>query len=542
MNWEIIIGLETHVQLSTVSKLFSGASTRFGALPNMQASVVDLALPGVLPVANRGAVERAILFGLAINARIAPQSVFARKHYFYPDLPKGYQISQHDQPVIQNGALTVEIPARGASEQKAYQKTVRIARAHLEEDAGKSLHEAGANRSGMDLNRAGIPLLEIVTAPDLRTAAEALAYAKALHALVVWLGICDGNMQEGSFRCDVNVSVRPSGQSALGVRCEIKNLNSFRFMEAAIQAEACRQIERIEEGGAVEQETRLYDPERRETRPMRNKEDTKDYRYFSDPDLLPLIIDTAWVAQMRTLLPILPDALRARWKAQYGLGCEETRCLTASRALARYYEMVMKNALDAPEGKNAQEIARMATHWIIGELTAQLHRDRIEMEECPISPAQLACLLTRIQDGTVSNKAAKEVFQTMWEEKARDIDAADRIIKAKGLRQISESGALESVINAALAAYPEWVEEFRAGKTKAFNALVGQVMKATSGQANPQQVSQLLKSRLEHFSVDLPEERARRQYGDRCGRSRSPSQSDGGDPAAIPNTRSREAT
>ncbi len=502
MNWDIIIGLETHVQLSTVSKLFSGASTRFGALPNQQASVVDLALPGVLPVANRGAVERAILFGLATNATIAARSVFARKHYFYPDLPKGYQISQHDQPVIQDGALTVEIPARGASEQKAYQKTVRIARAHLEEDAGKSLHEDGAGSSGIDLNRAGIPLLEIVTEPELHGAAEALAYAKMLHALVVWLGMCDGNMQEGSFRCDVNVSVRPRGQSALGTRCEIKNLNSFRFMEEAIQAEARRQIEAIENGGAVERETRLYDPERRETRAMRNKEEANDYRYFSDPDLMPLVIDTDWVERVRTALPELPDAMRARWTAQYGLGCDDARCLTASRAVAHYYEAVLAR-LGALENAHGQEIAKRAAHWIIGELSAQLNRDGIKIDTCSVSPEQFARLLVRIQDGTISNKAAKDVLQTMWEEKARDVDAADRIIEARGLKQISDTGALESMIDAVLAEHPKLVEAFRAGKAKAFNALVGQVMKATRGQANPQQVNQLLKSKLEHFPIAL---------------------------------------
>ncbi len=496
MNWEIIIGFETHAQLSTVSKLFSGASTRFGALPNMQACAVDLALPGVLPVANRGAVERAILFGLATDATIAAQSVFARKHYFYPDLPKGYQISQHEQPVVRDGTLTIEIPAQEKAGQAADQKTVRIARAHLEEDAGKSLHEDGTNSSGIDLNRAGIPLLEIVTEPDLHSAAEALAYAKALHALVVWLGICDGNMQEGSFRCDVNVSVRPSGQPALGTRCEIKNLNSFRFMEEAIQVEARRQIKLIEEGGTVEQETRLYDPERRETRAMRNKEDARDYRYFPDPDLPSLVIDASWVEQVRAALPEFPDAMRARWMAQYGLGRADARCLTASRPLAAYYEAVIAS-VSALQGACDQEIAKMAANWMIGELSAQLNRDGIEIDACPISPAQLARLLARIQDGTVSNKAAKDVFHQMWEDKARDVDAADRIIAVKGLKQISDAGALESIIDTALAENPKSVEEFRAGKAKAFNALVGQVMKATRGQANPQQVNQLLKARLE---------------------------------------------
>ncbi len=496
MNWEIIIGLETHVQLSTVSKLFSGTSTRFGALPNMQANAVDLALPGVLPVANRDAVERAILFGLAINATIATQSVFARKHYFYPDLPKGYQISQHEQPIVRDGVLTIEIPVQGKAGQAVDQKMIRIARAHLEEDAGKSLHENGTDRSGIDLNRAGIPLLEIVTEPDLHSADEAFAYAKALHALVVWLGICDGNMQEGSFRCDVNVSVRPFGQTTLATRCEIKNLNSFRFMEEAIQDEARRQIELIEEGGTVEQETRLYDPERRETRSMRNKENANDYRYFPDPDLLLLNVDAGWVARVRAALPELPGALRARWMAQYGLAREDVRCLTASRALARYYETVLEN-IEALEGKNGQEIARMAANWIIGELAARLHRDGIEIDVCPVLPEQFARLLARIQDGTVSNKAAKDVFQTMWEEKARDIHVADRIINAKELQQISDASALESVIDAVLSKYPKSVEEFCAGKAKAFNALVGQVMKATRGQANPQQVNQLLKSKLE---------------------------------------------
>lgn len=507
MNWEIIIGLETHVQLSCVSKIFSGASTRFNAPPNTQACAVDLALPGALPVMNRGAVERALRLGLAIGATIAPRSIFARKHYFYPDLPKGYQISQHETPIIQQGALTVSIPASQTTEREAYQKTVRITRAHLEEDAGKSLHEDFAGMTGIDLNRAGTPLLEIVAEPDLRSAAEAVAYAKALHALVIWLDICDGNMQEGSFRCDANVSVRPFGQPALGTRCEIKNLNSFRFLEEAIQAESCRQIELIEAGGMVRQETRLYDPAQRTTRAMRRKEDAEDYRYFPDPDLMPLVIDTHWIDRVRDTLPELPAAMQARFIAQYGLAQEEAHLLTASKALAAYFESVIEETDALVKGKVADKstdrsvdnyASKAAANWICGMLASQLNRDGISIAECPVTSAQLALLLVRIADGTLSNRNAKEVFCTIWEERTQDAQAADRIIEQRGLKQISDADALDAVIDEALtaAANAKSIEEFHAGNKKALNALVGQIMKATHGKANPQQVNELLKKKL----------------------------------------------
>jgi aspartyl-tRNA(Asn)/glutamyl-tRNA(Gln) amidotransferase subunit B len=488
MQWEVVIGLETHAQLSTASKIFSGASTRFGAEPNTQACVVDLALPGVLPVMNRGAVERAIRFGLAIGATIAPRSIFARKNYFYPDLPKGYQISQYEIPVVQGGTLTFQVSANEKSGQSAYQKTIELTRAHLEEDAGKSLHEDFAGMTGIDLNRAGTPLLEIVTEPQMRSAAEAVAYAKTLHALVMWLGICDGNMQEGSFRCDANVSVRPLGQAEFGTRAEIKNLNSFRFLEEAINYEVRRQIELIEDGGTVVQETRLYDPDRRETRSMRSKEDAHDYRYFPDPDLAPLAISADWIERVRSELPELPMAMQARFIEQYGLSDYDAAVLTASKAAAGYFEAVLAKAGAAQ--------AKMAANWIMGEVASQLNRDGLEIDASPVSAAQLAVLIARIADGTVSNKIAKEVFQAIWDEHASDEAAADRIIDAKGLRQISDSGELEAIIDAVLAANPKSVEEYRAGKEKAFNALIGQAMKATRGKANPQQVNELLKKKL----------------------------------------------
>ncbi len=488
MQWEVVIGLETHAQLSTASKIFSGASTRFGAAPNTQACPVDLALPGVLPVMNRGAVERAIQFGLSIGATIAPQSIFARKNYFYPDLPKGYQISQYEIPVVQGGALTIQVPADEKTGMPAYEKTVQLTRAHLEEDAGKSLHEDFAGMTGIDLNRAGTPLLEIVTEPDMRSAAEAVAYAKALHGLVVWLGICDGNMQEGSFRCDANVSVRPVGQEAFGTRAEIKNLNSFRFLEEAIHYEVRRQIELIEDGGEVVQETRLYDPDKRETRSMRSKEDAHDYRYFPDPDLMPLVIAADWIERVRGELPELPGAMQARLVEQYGLTKYDAAVLTSSKAMATYFEAVVARAGAAS--------AKPAANWIMGELASQLNRDGIELAACPVSAAQLAGLLARIADGTISNKIAKEVFQHMWDEPADDEAAADRIIESKGLKQISDTGALEKIIDEVLAANAKSVEEFRAGKEKAFNALIGQAMKATKGKANPQQVNELLRKKL----------------------------------------------
>ncbi|CAB3766072.1 Asp-tRNA(Asn)/Glu-tRNA(Gln) amidotransferase subunit GatB [Paraburkholderia solisilvae] len=487
-QWEVVIGLETHAQLSTVSKIFSGAATQFGADPNTQACPVDLALPGVLPVANRGAVERAIRFGLAIGATIAPRSIFARKNYFYPDLPKGYQISQYEIPVVQGGQVTILVPANEKSGSEAYEKTINLTRAHLEEDAGKSLHEDFAGMTGIDLNRAGTPLLEIVTEPEMRSAAEAVAYAKALHGLVVWLGICDGNMQEGSFRCDANVSVRPVGQKEFGTRAEIKNLNSFRFLEEAIQYEVRRQVELIEDGGTVVQETRLYDPDKRETRSMRSKEDAHDYRYFPDPDLMPLVIEPAWVERVKGEMPELPEAMQQRFVEQYGLTRYDAGVVTSSKAMAVYYEAVVAKAGAAQ--------AKVAANWLMGEVSSQLNREDRTIDASPVSAAQLALILQRIADGTISNKIAKEIFQAIWDEKATDEAAADRIIEAKGLKQISDTGALEAIIDEVLAANAKSVEEYRAGKEKAFNALIGQAMKATRGKANPQQVNELLKKKL----------------------------------------------
>jgi aspartyl-tRNA(Asn)/glutamyl-tRNA(Gln) amidotransferase subunit B len=491
MQWEIVIGLETHVQLATRSKMFSGASTAFGAAPNTQACPVDLALPGVLPVANRAAVEHAIRFGLAVGASIAPRSVFARKNYFYPDLPKGYQISQYEIPVISGGGLAIAWKSDDRSgESQAHERFVRLTRAHLEEDAGKSLHEDFHGQSGIDLNRAGTPLLEIVTEPDMRSAREAVAYAKALHSLVVWLGICDGNMQEGSFRCDANVSVRPVGEPKLGTRCEIKNLNSFRFLERAIEFEARRQIELIEDGGRVVQQTRLYDPDRDETRPMRSKEDAHDYRYFPDPDLPPLVIDAGWVESVRASLPELPDQLRRRFIERFGLGPYDATTLGSSRDTAAYFDAVV-TAL----GDDAA-LAKTAANWVMVDVAAALNRDGIEIAACPVAPGQLAMLLRRIHDGTVSGKIAREVFAAIWAAPAAGDDLADRIIEQRGLRQISDSGELERIVGDVLAANPKSVEEFRAGKEKALNALVGQVMKASRGKANPQQVNDLLRARL----------------------------------------------
>lgn len=484
MQWEVVIGLETHTQLSTQSKIFSGSPIRFGAAPNTQASPVDLALPGVLPVLNKGAVERAIQFGLAIGATIAPRSVFARKNYFYPDLPKGYQISQFELPVVQGGRIAFMLEKDGKPELRS----VQLTRAHLEEDAGKSLHEDYAGMSGIDLNRAGTPLLEIVTEPDMRSAAEAVAYAKALHSLVMWLGICDGNMQEGSFRCDANVSVRPAGQQAYGTRSEIKNLNSFRFMEDAINYEVRRQIELIEDGGKVVQETRLYDPDKKETRSMRSKEDSQDYRYFPDPDLPPLIISSEWIERVRAAMPELPDAMRRRMIADYGLSEYDAMILTQSKAMAAYFEAVVAQA--------GPTQAKPAANWLMGDLASQVNRDGIDIADAPVSAGQLALLLQRIADGTISNKIAKDIFAIMWDEKADDAGAADRIIEAKGLKQISDSGALEKIVDEVLAANAKSVEEFRAGKEQAINALIGQAMKASRGKANPAQLTELLKQKL----------------------------------------------
>lgn len=484
MQWEVVIGLETHAQLSTQSKIFSAAPTRFGAEPNTQACPVDLALPGVLPVMNRGAVKRAIQFGLAVGATIAPRSVFARKNYFYPDLPKGYQISQFELPIVVGGRVPFMLEKDGKTELRELQLT----RAHLEEDAGKSLHEDYHGMTGIDLNRAGTPLLEIVTEPDLRSAAEAVAYAKALHSLVMWLGICDGNMQEGSFRCDANVSVRPLGQAEYGTRCEIKNLNSFRFMEDAINYEIRRQIELIEDGGKVQQATRLYDPDKKETRSMRSKEDAQDYRYFPDPDLPPLVIAPEWIERVRAGMPELPGAMRERFVNQYALSEYDAAVLTQSKAMTIYFEAVVAKA--------GREQAKTTANWLMGDVASTLNRENIDITASPVSAAQLALLLQRIADGTISNKIAKEVFGAMWEAKAAQDDLADQIIESKGLKQISDSGALEAIIDTVMADNAKLVEDFRSGKEKAFNALIGQAMKATKGKANPAQVTELLKQKL----------------------------------------------
>jgi len=480
MSWEIVIGLETHAQLSTRSKIFSGAATAFGAAPNTQACGVDIALPGTLPVLNRGAVERAIRFALAVGGTINRTSVFARKNYFYPDLPKGYQISQYETPIVVGGALTVLV---GGAE-----KVVRLTRAHLEEDAGKSLHEDFHGASGIDLNRAGTPLLEIVSEPDMRSAEEAVAYARTLHALVRWIEICDGNMQEGSFRCDANVSVRRPG-APLGTRCEIKNLNSFRFLERAIEHEARRQIEVLEAGGRIDQETRLYDPERDETRSMRSKEEAHDYRYFPDPDLLPLAVGEAWIVAVRAGLPELPQAKRERYVRGLGLPAYDAATLTQSRELAEYFEAAVDATTGAAGGATP---AKTVANWVMGELSARLNAEGLDASRSAVGPGALGRLLARIHDGTISGKIAKEVFDAMWAGEGE----ADAIIEKRGLRQISDAGAIEVIVDDVLAANPKSVEEFRAGREKAFNALVGQVMKATKGKANPQQVNDLLKKKL----------------------------------------------
>jgi aspartyl-tRNA(Asn)/glutamyl-tRNA(Gln) amidotransferase subunit B len=476
MKWEAVIGLETHTQLSTASKIFSGASTAFGAAPNTHASAVDIALPGVLPVLNRGAVERAIRFGLAVGGTINTRSVFARKNYFYPDLPKGYQISQYEIPVVAGGFVPIVSPTRGALR-------VRLTRAHLEEDAGKSLHEDFHGMTGLDLNRAGTPLLEIVSEPDLRSSDEAVAYAKTLHGLVRWIGICDGNMQEGSFRCDANVSVRAAGSDQLGTRCEIKNLNSFRFMQEAIEYEVHRQIELIEGGGSVVQETRLYDPDRHETRSMRSKEDAQDYRYFPDPDLPPLVIAEDWISRVRAQMPELSEAMKTRFMRDYALPAADAATLTADHDLADYFEIAAK-------GSGGE--AKIVANWVLGEVSAALNKAEIEIAQSPVSAPQLAGLLKRIADGTISGKIAKDVFDAMW---AGEGDP-DAIIAAKGLRQISDEGAIERIVDDAIAASPGIVAEYKAGREKAFNSLVGKVMAASKGKANPAQVNAILKRKL----------------------------------------------
>ena len=477
MQWEIVIGLEVHAQLSTRSKIFSGASTAYGAPPNTQACVIDLALPGVLPVLNKGAVERAIKLGLSVGAKINSPSIFARKNYFYPDLPKGYQISQYELPVVQGGSIQIQVGE--------IEKSIRMTRAHLEEDAGKSLHEDFHGMSGIDLNRAGTPLLEIVSEPDIRSSAEAVVYAKTLHSLVRWIGICDGNMQEGSFRCDANVSVRPLGTEKLGTRCEIKNLNSFRFLEKAIDYEARRQIEILEDGGTIRQETRLYDANKDETRTMRTKEDANDYRYFPDPDLLPLEISQSWINQLKEALPELPAARRNRYITEFGLSAYDAGILTSAREVADYFE-------DAVKQLPAQ--AKLCANWIMGEISGQLNKEGIEITACPIKPVQLATLLARISDGTISGKAAKTVFESMWQgELDKNVDA---IIAAKGLKQISDDSAIERLVDEVLAANAQQVVDYRNGKEKAFNSLIGQIMKATQGKANPAQVNAILKKKL----------------------------------------------
>ena len=473
-GWEVVIGFETHAQLSTDSKIFSRAPTRFGAAPNTQASPVDLALPGTLPVMNRGAVERAIRFALAIGAQVAPRSIFARKNYFYPDLPKGYQISQYEIPVVQGGEVGFFL-----GEEK---KSVRLVRAHLEEDAGKSLHEDFVGQSGIDLNRAGTPLLEIVTEPDMRSSDEAVAYAKELHKIVTWIGICDGNMQEGSFRCDANVSVRKPGQP-LGTRREIKNLNSFRFMKEAIDFEVRWQIDQLEDGHAIQQATVLFDPDSGETRAMRTKEDAADYRYFPDPDLPPLVVDADWIARVQGEMPELPRLMAARFVADYGLPEYDATTLTQSKAMGTYFE----------QAAQASGQPKLASNWIMGEVSRRLNAQDLDIAAAPVAAATLGALVRRIGDGTVSNAAARQVFEVLWTGAASDVDA---IIEAKGLKQVNDAGALEKIVDAVLAANPANVEQVRAGKDKAFNALVGQAMKASKGKANPQQVGELLRQKL----------------------------------------------
>jgi len=474
MSWEIVIGLETHAQLSTASKMFSGSSTAFGAAPNTQASAVDIALPGVLPVANRGAVERAIRLGLAVGGTINRRSVFARKNYFYPDLPKGYQISQYELPIVQGGTISILT--------KAGEKSVRLTRAHLEEDAGKSLHEDFQGMTGIDLNRAGTPLLEIVSEPEMRSAEEAVAYAKTLHSLVRWIGICDGNMQEGSFRCDANVSVRRPG-APLGTRAEIKNLNSFRFLERAIEFEVKRQIEILEGGGKITQETRLYDPDRDETRSMRTKEDAQDYRYFPDPDLLPLEVSDEWIEEIRAKLPELPEAKRKEF-INLGISPAQANLLTSSFQIANYASLMFggANKTNAPVFAN----------WISGPLSSKLNEANLDISETQVSAGQLRRLADRVEDGTLSGKMAKEVFDAMWAGEG----TADEIIEKRGLKQISDTGTIEKIVDEVLAANAKQVEDYRAGKDKAFNSLVGQVMKATKGKANPAQVNEILKRKL----------------------------------------------
>ncbi len=475
MQWETVIGLEIHAQLATKSKIFSGAATLYGAEPNTQACAIDLGLPGVLPVLNQEAVKMAVKFGLAIGATVSPRSVFARKNYFYPDLPKGYQISQFDLPVVSTGETTIVVDGE--------KKVIGITRAHLEEDAGKSLHEDFEGHTGIDLNRAGTPLLEIVSEPDMRSAKEAVAYMKKLHALVRYLEICDGNMQEGSFRCDANVSIRPKGQEKFGTRAEIKNLNSFRFVEKAINYEVLRQIEILENGGTIVQETRLYDANKEETRSMRSKEEANDYRYFPDPDLLPLEIDADFIESIRTQLPELPDQKKLRFKAQYGFNDYDAEVLTATRELASYFEQVALLSGSDP---------KLCANWVMGDLAAALNKEGLEIEESPVEPQRLAGLIQRIADDTISGKIAKQVFEGLW----ASLESADAIIDREGLRQITDTGAIEAIIDAIIAENPAQAEGYRSGKDKLFGFFVGQAMKATEGKANPAQLNELLKKKL----------------------------------------------
>jgi aspartyl-tRNA(Asn)/glutamyl-tRNA(Gln) amidotransferase subunit B len=475
-DWETVIGLEIHAQLATRSKIFSGSATAYGAPPNAQADLVDLGYPGVLPVLNVAAVRMAVMFGLAIGARIAPRSVFARKNYFYPDLPKGYQISQYELPIVAGGHVDIVMDDGSA-------RRIAVTRAHLEEDAGKSLHEGLPGLTGIDLNRAGTPLLEIVSEPDMRSAREAIAYMKKVHTLVRYLGICDGNMQEGSFRCDANVSVRPRGAEKFGTRAELKNINSFRFVEKAINHEVSRQVALLESGGQVVQETRLYDPERGETRSMRSKEEANDYRYFPDPDLLPVVLDEAYIKALAAALPELPDQKAQRFGAQYELSGYDAQVLTASAELADYYEGVVRELGGNP---------KLAANWVGGELAAFLNRDGLEIGASRVSSASLAALLRRIGDATISGKLAKEVFEAMWDSGQQ----ADAVIDARGLRQITDDGPIERAIEAVMAANPAQLADYRAGKDKLFGFFVGQVMKATQGKANPGRLNELLKQKL----------------------------------------------
>lgn len=475
MQWETVIGLEIHTQLATRSKIFSGASIAYGAAPNTQACIVDLGFPGVLPVLNEAAVDMALKFGLAVAAEIGERSIFARKNYFYPDLPKGYQISQFELPIVGKGSLTIDL-------EDGEQKVIGITRAHLEEDAGKSLHEDFHGMSGIDLNRAGTPLLEIVSEPDMRSVKQAIAYARKIHQLVVYLDICDGNMQEGSFRVDANLSIRPAGETVLGTRTELKNINSFRFLERALNYELERQIDLVEGGGTVVQETRLYDADRDETRSMRSKEEANDYRYFPDPDLLPVEIDDARLAAVRDEMPELPDQKCARFETDYALSGEDARKLTLSRPLADYFERVVETGV----------AAKMAANWITVELAGALNKAGLELADCPIKPAQLGGLLSRIADKTLSGKLAKQVFEAIWNGEGD----ADQVIEAKGLKQITDSGAIEATILEVMAANPKQVEQFRAGKEKLLGFFVGQVMKQTQGKANPAEVNKILLNKL----------------------------------------------